>query len=134
MNFFTELGVLVNKLWKEKNYDQRRFPAVAMQALSELPPAENVSFREGVFLGLADPLPAQSDLAAQFGQPPLTVYSAEEFRIEAFILAACFAFYPPARIFGCISCHVREHPEHRLAISSARKSLNRAPAGRLENQ
>jgi hypothetical protein len=82
MNFFTELGVLVNKLWKEKNYDQHRFPAVAMQALSELPPAENVSFREGVFLGLADPLPVQSDMAAQFGQPPLTVYSAEEFRIE----------------------------------------------------
>jgi hypothetical protein len=82
MNFFTELGVLVNRIWKEKNYDQRRFPAVAMQALRELPPAENVSFREGVFLGLADPLPTQSDLAAQFGQPPLTVYSAEEFRIE----------------------------------------------------
>ena len=69
MNFLHRAGVLVNKLWKEKNYDQHRFPAVAM-ALSELPPAENVSFREGVFLGLADPLPVQSDMAAQFGQPP----------------------------------------------------------------
>jgi hypothetical protein len=82
MTFFEELGSLVGRLWKENNLDARAFPVAAMKALAELPPADNISFREAVFLGLSDPLPVQNDLSSEFGQPPLTVYSAEEFRIE----------------------------------------------------
>jgi len=82
MSYFHQLGSLVDRLWKEKHHDERAFPQVAMSALAELPPSSHVSFRDAVLFGLTDPLPAQSDLAAEFGQPPLTVYSAEGFRIE----------------------------------------------------
>lgn len=82
MNFFKELGTLVAHLWRQKNLDERAFPEVAMQALEQMPPSQNVSFRDAVIFGMTDPLPAQSDLDAEFGQPPLTVYADEAFRIE----------------------------------------------------
>ena len=55
----------------------------AMRGLSELPPAQNVSFWDTVQWGLtSEPLLFQWDIAAEFGQPPLTVFWGQQFRIE----------------------------------------------------
>lgn len=83
MFFFDKLGLLVEKLWKEQHYDERAFPKVAYHAMKELPPDKNVTFWDAVQWGLTqDPLLAQSDISAEFGQPPLTVFNGRDFRIE----------------------------------------------------
>ena len=83
MEFFQKLGSLVTRLWKERNCNEGDFPEVAGRGLSELPPDRHVSFWDVVKWALTcDRLPEQADLSAQFGQPPLTVYTGRDFRIE----------------------------------------------------
>lgn len=83
MEFFETLGSLVSGRWKEKNYNEDAFPEVASRALSELPPAQYVSMWDVVrWSTTADGLPRQDDIEARFGDPPLTVYTGRNFRIE----------------------------------------------------
>jgi hypothetical protein len=83
MEFFQKLGSVVTRLWRERNYREEDFPEVASMGLSVLPPHQHVTFWDVVKWGLTcDHLPAQADLIAKFGQPPLTVYSGRDFRIE----------------------------------------------------
>src|SRR6266851_1692867 len=83
MEFFQHLGSLVTRLWKERNYNEEDFPAVASQALAELPPHQHVSFWDVSKWALTtERLPSQVDISAKFGQPPLTVYAGRDFRIE----------------------------------------------------
>ncbi len=83
MEFFQRLGSVVGRLWKERNYNEEDFPEVASRGLSELPPHQHVSLWDVAKWGLTtEQLPPQADLGAKFGQPPLTVYSARDFRIE----------------------------------------------------
>src|SRR5260370_34418632 len=81
--FFQKLGSLVNRLWKDRDYKEQDFPEVAMRGLSELAPDQHVSFWDVAKWALTcERLPGQADLSAKFGQPPLTVYSGRDFRIE----------------------------------------------------
>src|SRR6266481_255017 len=83
MEFFQKLGSLVTRLWKERNYREEDFPEVASRGLSELPPHQHVSLWDVAKWGLTtERLPSQADLVAKFGQPPLTVYTGRDFRIE----------------------------------------------------
>ena len=83
MEFFQRLGSLVSRLWKERNYNEKDFPEIASRGLSELPPHQHVSLWDVSKWALTcDQLPGQADLSAKFGQPPLTVYSGRNFRIE----------------------------------------------------
>lgn len=83
MKFFDELGAMVEAQWKQCDFDERRFPQAAMTALADLPPSRHTGFDEVVEDALtSDPMLFQTDLAGEFGQPPLTVYWGREFRIE----------------------------------------------------
>jgi hypothetical protein len=83
MHYFDELGSLVNRLWRQRDYDHRLFPEVAQTAFAHLPPIQHTSFEDAVNFGLTtDPLPYQEDIAGLFGQPPLSVYVGRAFRIE----------------------------------------------------
>lgn len=83
MEYFEKLGSLTGQLWKKLNYDERRFPEVAMDVLTQMPPSRHTTFEEVVKYALmSETLPYQADPGASFGQPPLTVYEARDFRIE----------------------------------------------------
>jgi hypothetical protein len=83
MEFFQQLGSLVTRLWKERNYNEENFPEVASVGLSELPPDQHITFWDVAKWALTcERLPGQADLTAKFGQPPLTVYGGRDFRIE----------------------------------------------------
>ena len=83
MKFFDELGAMVEAQWKQRDYDERRFPQAAMNALADLPPSRHTGFDEVVEDALtSEPMLFQTDLEGEFGQPPLTVYWGREFRIE----------------------------------------------------
>src|SRR5437016_10728484 len=81
--FFNNLGDLAFQLWRKFSFDHRCFPQVAIEALTEHPPHSQLSLTDIVELGMfADPMLEQFDIAAQFGQPPLTVYRGNDFHIE----------------------------------------------------
>jgi hypothetical protein len=83
MDFFSNLGATVGRLWKERSYGEHEFPQIALRVLRNTPPSEYVSLWDVVRWGLgADLLPQQTDIEAKFGQPPLTVFAGRDFRIE----------------------------------------------------
>lgn len=83
MQFFNTLGSLINQRWKKANYNEQSFPEIASRALSELPPHTHVSLWDVARWALqVDELPFQPDLAARFGDPPLTVFTGRGFRID----------------------------------------------------
>lgn len=81
--FFSQLGSLVEAAWRRRDYDERAFPEVAVQALADLPPAGHV---DGVALAASflrpdgGPWPPQHP--SNFGQPPLRVFQGSRFYIE----------------------------------------------------
>lgn len=83
MKLFDELGAIVTAEWKQSDYDERQFPHAAMTALAHFPPSEHATFESVVEHALtSDPMLYQTDLDAEFGQPPLTVYWGRDFRVE----------------------------------------------------
>jgi len=85
MKLFTELGTRVESAWLKTNYSEDAFPDVAAEALAGanlpggLTPWDIVRW-----LAVEKQLPAQQDLDANFGNPPITVYSGSRFFIDVY--------------------------------------------------
>jgi len=83
MQFFHELGQRFESLWKENDHDVQHFSHAAEAALREMPPSEHLDYMEVIdWSQRSDRLPLQADLAGDFGNPPITVYQSNAFRIE----------------------------------------------------
>lgn len=83
MDFFERLGTHISRSWHRCNYDSAVFPEIANLALQEMPPISEVTLWDITkWTMLGNTLPAQYDLDADFGQPPLTVYNGPGFSID----------------------------------------------------
>ena len=79
-----QLGRLVEERWRATNYDPHRLPAIAEWALREVHLPELLAPDEIVTWALSAPdFPQQHDPEGRFGQPPVTLYRAARFFIEA---------------------------------------------------
>jgi len=82
---FTELGALVESRWRENNYDEKSFPGIAENALSEMRLPDRVDPWEIIrWVQRAPVLPEQMDLSAKFANPPITLYAGPRFHIDAY--------------------------------------------------
>jgi hypothetical protein len=85
MQFFKELGSLIERRWNDQNYDEKVFPSIAAQALTEASPEERVSPWEIIrWLFDGDDVPSQQDLPGSFGDPPVTLYGGRRFHIDVY--------------------------------------------------
>jgi hypothetical protein len=85
MEVFNKLGVTVEKLWREKNYSEELFPAIAAQALKEFDLPQKVSAWDTISWALGESyLPEQRDLPGRFGDPPITLYNSPRFHIDIY--------------------------------------------------
>lgn len=85
MEVFQKLGADVERLWREKNYDEELFPALAAQALKDARLPEKVSAWEVIDWTLRQTvLPEQRDLAGRFGDPPITLYNSPRFHVDVY--------------------------------------------------
>jgi hypothetical protein len=82
LEFFAKLGAEIGRLWRERHYDERAFPEISARALEAAAPSEHVDFADAVRWALSNKLPPQPDIAAEFGEPPLTLYFGEGFYID----------------------------------------------------
>ncbi len=84
MHYFSDLGARIGRAWDRADRDVDAFADVATAALRARPPAHHVCADDIVdWVLAARELPAQVNLAASFGQPPVTVYRGDGFYIEA---------------------------------------------------
>jgi hypothetical protein len=83
MQFFKELGLVVEQRWRDKNYSEELFPEIAEQALREMDAVGRVdpwALIHHLQQGLE--LPAQQE--QDFGDVTITVYAAPRFRIDVY--------------------------------------------------
>ena len=79
------MGVEIENLWRDKNYDEDVFPAVAGNILRAANLPEKISAWEVIEWSLSEAhLPEQRDLHAGFGDPPITVYNSSRFHIDVY--------------------------------------------------
>ena len=85
MEFFHELGSLVERLWRDRDYCEEVFPDIAEQALVETSPYRKVDPWDIIrWVNTATELPAQQDIDGIFGNPPVTLYSGPRFHIDVY--------------------------------------------------
>jgi len=79
-----ELGAGLEERWRAANYDTRQFPDMACEALAQAKLHGQLTSDQLIEWGLtALALPAQRDPEAKFGQPPLTLFRAPRFHVDA---------------------------------------------------
>ncbi|MEV7781369.1 hypothetical protein [Kitasatospora sp. NPDC088351] len=79
---FRELGDAVAREWRAHDFGEDAFVGIAVRRLSEAACLDEVDALELAARAASEPvLPAQTDLDARFGQPPLTLYSTSRFHM-----------------------------------------------------
>ena len=85
MELFQKLGAEIEILWRELNYDETRFPAIAAEALKNAGLPAKVTAWEVIEWTLNQTfLPEQKDPAGRFGDPPITLYNSPRFHIDVY--------------------------------------------------
>ena len=85
MELFNKLGNEIEDLWRDKNYSEELFPAIAANALKRADLPAKVSAWEVVEWALRQAeLPKQKDVHARFADPPITLFSAPRFYIDVY--------------------------------------------------
>ena len=85
MQPFTDLGVLVEGRWRDKNYDEGLFPDIAAGALREADLTARVDPWEIVrWVHKTADLPRQVDPQAKFGNPPITLFAGPRFYVDVY--------------------------------------------------
>lgn len=85
MQFFEDLGSLVEERWKDQNYDDEGFPKIAAEALAEADLSKHVNPWEIIrWLCKTTQFPEQQDIDGSFGNPPITLYNGPRFYIDVY--------------------------------------------------
>ncbi|HRH46497.1 MAG TPA: hypothetical protein PKY82_32940, partial [Pyrinomonadaceae bacterium] len=85
MEVFKQLGKIIEQNWRDKNYSEDLFPAVAAHALREFGLPEKVTAWDTIAWALGETtLPEQRDLPGRFGDPPITLYNSPRFHIDIY--------------------------------------------------
>ena len=86
MEIFQQLGLLVENLWRAKNYSDEAFPEIAARALAEIELQKSgITPWEVIrWVHTESQLPKQPDIDATFGDPPITLYCGSRFYVDIY--------------------------------------------------
>ena len=85
MEFFQNLGDQLEREWRAKDYDESIFPSLSADSLKSAGLPEKYTAWQVLEWTLKQTeMPKQRDLAARFGDPPITIYSGPRFHIDVY--------------------------------------------------
>ena len=85
MEFFQNLGDQLEREWRAKDYDESIFPSLAADGLKSADlPGKYTAWQILEWTLEQTEMPKQRDLAARFGDPPITIYSGPRFHIDVY--------------------------------------------------
>ena len=85
MDLFRDLGGRIESAWRDVDQDEEKFPAIAAEFLRNADLVSKVSPWDILEWGLKQTeFPRQKDINANFGDPPITLYTAPKFYIDVY--------------------------------------------------
>jgi hypothetical protein len=86
MDYFAQLGALVERAWTDANRDETAFPLIAEEALGKLHPRDHFDLDAFLDVELDPTTTARRERAplGAFGQPGVTLHFGREFAIELY--------------------------------------------------
>ena len=85
MRLFHQLGVEIETIWRDQNYNEELFPTLAADALKRADLPSKLTAGDVLEWTLKETeLPRQRDVPARFGDPPITIYSGLRFHIDVY--------------------------------------------------
>jgi hypothetical protein len=85
MELFYDLGERIQKAWSDVDNDEEKFPGIAAEVLRGEDLPSKITPWEILEWGLKQTeLPRQKDVNANFGEPPITLYTAPKFFIDIY--------------------------------------------------
>ena len=85
MEVFRQLGDKIDNAWRAVDYSEEKFPALAAQFLRDEKMPSKVTAWEVLEWGLEQrQLPRQKDVHSNFGDPPITLFTAPKFHIDVY--------------------------------------------------
>ena len=85
MELFRDLGDRIEAAWRNVDHDEEKFPAIAAEFLRKENLPSRVTPWEILEWGLKQTeFPRQKDVNANFGDPPITLYTAPKFYIDIY--------------------------------------------------
>ena len=85
MEFFQQLGAVIEDRWRAVSYNEERFPTIAAAALREADAVSQVDPWDVIrWLHRTPQIPTQFDLPALFGNPPVTLFFGPRFFIDLY--------------------------------------------------
>lgn len=85
MELFDKIGAEVEETWREQNYNEDLFPAIAAEALRRANLPSKLSAWDVIGWTLSQSeLPPQKDPGARFGDPPITLFVSPRFYIDVY--------------------------------------------------
>ncbi|HXO40092.1 MAG TPA: hypothetical protein VN999_01490 [Thermoanaerobaculia bacterium] len=84
ISYFRSLGERIERAWRERNYDEEVFTPLALAALEEGPPSDSVQAADVVdWVFSPEHEFSQPNHPELFGEPPVMLFQASRFYIEA---------------------------------------------------
>jgi len=82
--YFRSLGEHIEKAWNSLNYSEETFPQLVLSELERIPPHEHVEVKD-IIAWISDSSQGfvQPSSRALFGEPPVMLFQAPRFYIEA---------------------------------------------------
>lgn len=83
VEFFAELGAVLDDEWRKADYDERAFPDIAACCLEKRRPSENVDFLQIVdWVHSSRDIRRTTGFESDFGQPAVRVFQRTQFHID----------------------------------------------------
>jgi hypothetical protein len=88
VEYFVHLGKSIDERWRRLRYDERAFPELATELLDRADVRDHVAPEDVIrHCFSAAPIGPQNDIAAEFGEPPITVFRTDQFAIDVLFWA-----------------------------------------------
>jgi hypothetical protein len=130
--YFQDLGERIERVWLARNYDEEIFPQVALDVLASDPPGESVTVADIIDWTFGPSQPFRQPGGDLFGEPPVMLFQAPRFYIEAlFWLSGTTAIHEHA-FSGAFAVLAGSSVHSHWRFTPERTINSRMLCGRLE--
>lgn len=135
LEYFRFLGIRIEQAWIARGYDEEVFPQIVLDKLSETSPHQHVKYQDIVDWCFEAHRPFRQSASAElFGEPPITLFQAPRFYIEALFWFSATTAIHEHSFSGAFAVLAGSSVHSHWRFTPERSVNSRMLQGRLERE